>query len=584
MENSMNWLDWNDAAFEEARARHVPVLLFVKAAWCRWCRELDHTILGDPDVQGVVAEHFVAIQVDKDRRPDIESRYSLGGWPTLAWLDENGELLGADNFLDKRELLERLAQVIEGYAQGPDALKLTLARGKPQMQGAPAPPPSKAALGTPTVPLSLEIVESVSQSVLQTADPVHGGWGKQHKFPHPEAIDFALIRWTQTGDQELLDLVRRTLRKMQAGGIHDSVDGGFYRYATRADWSVPNTEKMLDSNVQRIFIYLEGAQALGDESFRATAESGLNWMYKRLFDEEVGAFRGSQDADPEYAQLDSKGRAARGAPPCDETIFTNWNAMAVSTLLKATAVLGDPKWQTGALRTLDFLMEEMWDDKKGMSHYFDGAPHLAGMLGDQAYTLRALVDAAQYAGENRYLARAEKLASLTIENLRADNAGFYDKAHDPYAQGGLRRRNRSILENSVMAEALLRLALLTGERDYEDSAREALASFTGTYKRNGHFVAGYARAVDLLFHQPVVVTLVGPAESPATKALMQAALGPYIASRIVRCIDPTRDSDLHERSGLPGAAEGPRAYVERGRESYADTSDPQALPGLMMRT
>lgn len=580
----MTWLDWNDAAFEEARTRQVPVLLFVKAAWCRWCRELERSILAAPEIQQELQQHFVAILVDKDRRPDIESRYSLGGWPTLAWLDEKGELLGADNFLDKRELLERLQEVATGYAQGPEALRSQLARGKPQMQGAPAPPPSKAALGVPVVDLSLEIVERVTESVLQTADPIYGGWGKQHKFPHPEAIDFALIRWTQTGNQELLDLVRRTLRKMQAGEIHDSVEGGFYRYATRADWSVPNTEKMLDSNVQRIFIYLEGTQALGDEEFRATAEHGLEWLQSRLLDPEVGAFRGSQDADPEYAHMNLKARQARGAPPCDPTIFTNWNAMAVSTLLKASAVLGDPKWQAQALQTLDFLMEEMWDEKTGMSHYFDGKPHLAGLLGDQAYTLRALVDAAQFAGENRYLAQAEQLAGLTIENLRADNAGFYDKAYDPYAHGGLRRRNRSILENSVMAEALLRLALLTGERDYEDNAREALASFTGTYRSNGHYVAGYARAVDLLFHQPVVVTVVGASHAPATKALMQAALQPYIASRIVRCIDPQRDKELLERSALPANANGPHAYVERGRESYADTQDPRALPGLMMRT
>jgi uncharacterized protein YyaL (SSP411 family) len=219
-----------------------------------------------------------------------------------------------------------------------------------------------------------------------------------------------------------------------------------------------------------------------------------------------------------------------------------------------------------------------------MHHYWDGQPHLPGMLGDQAYTLRALVDAVQFTGENRYLEVAERLASLGVERLRADDGAFYDKPHDPTARGVLRHRNRSILENSVMAEALLRLALLSGNRDYEDCARETLASFTGDYRRYGHFVAGYARAVDLLFHVPVVVTVVGPREGEATRALARAALRPFVASRVVRVVDPVQDPVLFERSGLPAPAGGARAYVERGRESYAETDDPARLPGLMTRT
>jgi len=546
---------------------------------------LERSILADPQVAAAIEASFVPICVDKDRRPDLEARYTLGGWPTLAWLDETGEILGRDNFLEKADLLARLAQVSGGYQRDPQALRQTLQRGAPTPPPKPAPGRSKAALGRPVVELSLEIVEKVSASLLETADPVYGGWGKQHKFPHPEAIDFALIRWSQTGAGRLLELVRRTLRQMQAGEIHDAVEGGFYRYATRADWSVPNTEKMLDSNAQRAFIYLEGYQALGEESFKETACQALDWMLRALLDTDREAFRGGQDADEEYARLASpEARARRGTPGCDPTLFTNWNAMAVSTLLKADAVLGGTKWRSQALRTLEFLIDEMWDPRQGMYHYHDGRPHLPGMLGDHAYALRAMVDAAQFAGANRFLAIAEQLASLTIERLRSDDGGFYDKAHDPFALGGLRRRNRSILENSVMAEGLLRLALLTGERDYEDCAREALASFTADYRRYGHYVAGYARAVDLLFHLPVVVTVVGGTDVPLTRALQQAALRPYVASRVVRIVDPQRDEELFERSGLPAPGEGPRAYVERGRESYADTDDPDKLPALMMRT
>ena len=129
-----------------------------------------------------------------------------------------------------------------------------------------------------------------------------GGWGTQHKFPHPDAIDFALIRWSQTGDEAMRKLVTRTLRHMQEGEIHDRVEGGFYRYATQPNWSVPHHEKMLDSNAQRIYAYLEAWQALGEKDYLTTARRGLSWILETLHDEQTHAFMGSQDADAEYAR------------------------------------------------------------------------------------------------------------------------------------------------------------------------------------------------------------------------------------------------------------------------------------------
>jgi uncharacterized protein YyaL (SSP411 family) len=219
-----------------------------------------------------------------------------------------------------------------------------------------------------------------------------------------------------------------------------------------------------------------------------------------------------------------------------------------------------------------------------MHHYWDGTYHLPGLLSDQAYTLRALIDAAQFGGTGEHLERAEMLATLAVELLRSDGGGFWDTSHDPGARGGLRRRKRSILENAVMAEALLRLSHFTRERSWADVARETLESFLGDYKRYGHFVAGYARAVDLHLHPPVHVTIVGPLEREDTWTLRRAALAPYVASRIVQTIDPRAQAALLERVGLPATGEGAaRAYVHRGRESYAETTDPARLPALMTR-
>ncbi len=583
----MTWQEWNDEAFVESREREVPVLLFIHATWCRWCKQLEHDVLADERVREILDDRFVCIKIDKDRRPDIEARYSKGGWPTLAFLDDSAELIAAENYLELEPLCKRLELVADYYENSREAIQARIKEAEAERLAAAEAAHVRVGPRARTASLSLTIVDDVAKTVLDSSDPKYGGWGERHKFPHPEAIDFAMIRWSQTGDSAMLDLVLRTLRHMQAGEIHDEVDGGFYRYATQPDWGAPHFEKMLDSNSQRLHAYLEAYQALGDESLRTTCVSTLDWMFNTLLDPETQAFRGSQDASPEFARVKSKeARAELEAPACDPTIFTNWNAMAVSALFKARQVLGDKRYEEQALRTLDFLVTELYDNKRGLYHYWDGAAHLPGMISDHAYTLRALIDAAQYAGETHYLETAMELANISIELLRSDSGGFYDTAYDPGARGGMQRRNRSILENAVMAEALLRLSHLTRQDDYRDTAREALASFVLDYKRYGHFVAGYARAVDLLFHPPVHVTILGRRDDPRTRELVDAALKPYVASRIVQALDPATDARLIERCGLPQSREddAPHAYVHRGRESYAETSDASRLPALMTRT
>jgi len=575
----VSWLDWSDSAFAEARQRSVPVLLLVRASWCRWCADLDERVLADPRVERLLSERFVCIAVDKDRRPDLDARYSKGGWPTLAWLDDTGEMLAADTYLEVPEFVRRAEVVSDYHARHRDTIRTRIAEFERERARAEV---SNARGGE----LSLAIVEHVARAVVETADPAHGGWGREHKFPHAEALDFALIRWSQTGDAEMLQLVVRTLRGMQEGQIHDTVEGGFYRYATRADWSAPHHEKVLDGNAQRLHLYLEAWQILGDDSFLRTARGVLAFLDNTLYDPETRAFRGSQDADPAYANLRTiEERRARGVPKRDSTIFANQNAIAASALFKAASVLSEPRHAERAEGVLDFLLAELFDPARGMYHYWDGGYHLPGLLGDQAYMLRALCDAVQHSGRNAYLEPARKIADAAIEQLASPGGGFFDTAYDPSARGGLKRRDRSILENSVMAESLLRLAALTRDADYADTAREALASFASDWKRHGHFTAGYARAVDLLFHEPIRVTVVGSPDALDVKEMVRAAWKPYVASRIVQVLDPSRDGELLQRSNLPTprAGEKARAYVERGRESYAETAEPARLAALMAR-
>ncbi len=575
------WRPWRDEVLEEARERSRPVVLYTKAAWCRWCKEFEREVLSDPRVRATLENCFTPVEIDGERRPELASRYAKVGWPSLSYLDGAGELLACDGFLGVEELLARL-DLVAGYWSENDALRRRLREAHDR--------PSQADTAQLRAPaqegeLSDQIPRDVAERLLASADPHFGGWGASHKFPHPEALDFLLARWSQTGDPALRQLVLRTLRGMEQGEIHDRVEGGFYRFCAAPDWSAPDYEKTLMSNAQRLHVYLDAHQALGDASFAHTSAGIVDWLAHSLLDPARGAFRGSQDADPLYAHRRSLSeRRERGAPACDPTLFADANAAAISALLRAAHVLERADLQAQALRALDFVLDELWDERGGVHHYFDGARRLPGLLRDQAFVLRAVLDAVQYAGATERLADAERIAQGVERLLASESGGFWDMPSNPGARGALQRRTRPLAENARLAEGLLLLAQMSATPHWARTAERALRALAGEYKRAGHEAAGYARAVELALRSPVHVVILGRRGESASEALRRAALSPYVARRIVQTLDVERDRRWIERLGLGlEPAQPARALVSRGRESYALTSDPARLPALLAR-
>lgn len=570
----IEWLDWNDAAFEEARRSNRPILLNIVASWCVFCRELDQTTLSDSEIVRKVRERFVPIRVDKDRRPDINERYNAGGWPTIALLTPQGESLVAETFLEAKELLEILDQVDRLLQENPQEVErkireLMLRREEASVDETKRPGQ-----------LSAQIIANVTKTILDQFDPVFGGFGEGQKFPHAESIDFALIYFLRTGDGRMRDVVVYTLDHMFSGEIRDKVEGGFFRYSTTRDWRIPHYEKTLDGNAGALRFFLEAFQVFGKPEYRQAAEGILSWAKKHLFDAQTKCFFGSQDADPAYYALSLEDRNRRQAPRVDRTVYANANALMISSLYKASAVLEDESYRDLARHALDFLLDQLYEPGQGMYHYWDGTYHIGGLLTDQAYTLRAIVDTVQYTGQNRYLAAAENLFETMEKRQASPEGGYFDIQRDPRAKGGLKRQNRSILENAVMAEALLRLYYFTRNERYRAAARATLEAAVKDYKQYGYYVAGYARSVDLFFHEPLTVEIVGAATDPITSELHRASLSRYIPTRIVQIIDPQIDATFLARAQRP-ARKTPTAYVSIGKVSYAETSDPRELPSIM---
>jgi uncharacterized protein YyaL (SSP411 family) len=568
MAPSIEWQDFEPAALQQARAERRPVLLLLTVPWCQHCRDLLDTTFAHREIAELVQSSFVAARADAERRPDVNDRYGTGGWPTIAFLTPDGDLIANERYQTPEQLAPLLRRVVEVFRTRGDEIKRGLAELWNQKLAS-----RDAASGDK---LSLRIVEDVVDAIYERFDHRFGGWGTGAKFPHPEAIDFALVQVAKRGDPRMKEVVTLTLDRMMDGGIHDPVDGGFFRYSQTPDWRHPNLEKVLDANVQRMRCYLEAYQLFQNEAYRRTAEGVVRWMLDFMLDAETGAFFGSQDGDSAYYVLDREGRRATAPPNVDRTIYAHANAMAVSNLLKASVVLGRVDLRERALATLSFLLERLSDREGEVYHYWDGTYHLPGLLPDQAYLIRALIDASQLTGDADLLLPAERIAENVIRRQRAPGGGFFDILQNPHYSGSMSRRNRSILENSVMAEALVRLSYLAHRNDFYTQAIETLEAFTGDYEEYGYYVAGFGRAVDLVYYHPVVVTIVGDRTGEPADALRRAALSGYVPSRIVQTLDPMRDPILLSRGGYQ-VRERTVAYLAVGKTTTAAVYEPQEL-------
>ena len=566
--HEIHWRPWGPQAFQEAQQQEKPVLLGISAVWCHWCHVMDETSYSDDQVIRMIDERFIPVRVDNDQRPDINARYNMGGWPTTAFLTPEGEVLAGMTYVAPEQFLQALEQISTHYRENRDEIGQKMAELRDQRQRAVAEMGGQGEI-------SDQVLQDVLSAIGDVYDPVHGGFGTQPKFPHLDTIDLLLYAHLRRDDPDLLHMARKTLERMAGGGVFDEVWGGFFRYATNRDWSVPHFEKMLEDNAGLLRNVLRLFRITGEQDHAKVANSVIEYLDTWLSDPDTGAFYGSQDADEEFYALDAEARAKREAPYVDKTIYTSWNAMAASAYLEASWILDRPELSERALRTLDFLWERVHVAGEGMYRYHDGEPKQSGLLGDQALTALALLDAYEVAGEPAYIDRALELAGLLEERFAdADGGGFFDvwESHD--SLGRLDTRQKPLSENASCAQLFLRLERHTHDRRFGEVAGRTLAQYVGQQERMGHFAAAYAGVADRYLHPQADVTLVGALSSLAE--LHQAALRLDVPDRSVQLLDPERDRERLAALSLP-AEPAPAAYVCYGTMCSAPVRTVQEL-------
>jgi uncharacterized protein YyaL (SSP411 family) len=555
--NPVDWYPWGPEALSRARELDRPIFLSIGYAACHWCHVMERESFEDAETARDLNEHFVAIKVDREERPDLDAIYmdavqqmtGGGGWPMSVFLTPDGKpFYGGTYFPDTpRHGLPSFRQVLAGVSEAWRERRDEVERSSSDLAhaiSAHARPPGDAALE----PVALD---DAFAAIEHGFDARTGGWGGAPKFPQPMTIEFLMRRAAAGDDGRALAMARRSLDAMAAGGIHDHLGGGFARYATDSIWLVPHFEKMLYDNAQLARVYVHAWQLTRDARYREVALDTLTFMERDLLTAD-GGFAASLDADTAgvegatyvwtLAEVEAvlgdaalaaefcraygvtaegnweghtilsrvvegdEGRLAqardrlfaarqkRPQPARDDKVLTAWNGLAIAAFADAAAALDEPHLADVAARAADLLLTRLRDADGRLSRSWkDGRAVAAGTLEDYTHLADGLLALYQATFEERWFVAARDLADQALSHFADASGGFFDTADD---HEELITRPKGLQDNAIPSGGAMAAEVLL-----------RLAAFTGegTYRTAAEAaiagVTAYARRYPTAFAQ-----------------------------------------------------------------------------------
>ena len=303
--NPVDWYPWGDEAFEIARREDRPIFLSIGYSTCHWCHVMERESFEKEDVARILNEHFVAIKVDREERPDVDLIYMTvcqaltgqGGWPLTVILTPDrrpffaGTYFPPETRFGRPGLKEILYQIVSAWEQqrGPGRRggRQDHRSGPTAVHREPRGDAGRAA----TLRLGFD-------QLAQRFDETYGGFGSAPKFPTAHVFTFLLRWWHRSGDPRALEIVETTLQTMRRGGIYDHVGFGFHRYSTDREWLVPHFEKMLYDQALLMIAYAEAYQATGNPIYGGVAREIAAYVLRDMTSPD-GGFYSAEDADSE---------------------------------------------------------------------------------------------------------------------------------------------------------------------------------------------------------------------------------------------------------------------------------------------
>jgi uncharacterized protein YyaL (SSP411 family) len=440
-------------------------------------------------------------------------------------------------------------------------------------------------------PIEKELLDAAYAEMMKSYDSINGGFGGAPKFPPAMALEFLLRTYVRTGDEDALDMVQHTTEKMARGGIYDQLGGGFHRYSTDSKWLVPHFEKMLYDNALLSRLYLHYFQVSQSPLPRETAEGILDYVLREMTDP-AGGFYSTQDADSEghegkffvwdLAEIKSAlGEAESAAfishynvteggnfegknilnvnpsaeppssesrrklfelreqrikPDRDEKIITAWNGLMLASFAEAGVILDRPDYTDAARKNADFILSNLKRDGFLLRTYKDGVAKFNAYLEDYAFFIEGLVTLFETTGEFRWLNEAIALTDRMIEEFWDEaGAGFFftGKSHE-----NLIVRSKDYFDNaipagnSVAADALLRLAILTDNQRYRDLAQAVVGEMADSVRRYPSGFGYALSAMDFLLSSPKEVAIVGK-DAADIQPLLHETWRRYLPNKVV---------------------------------------------------
>jgi uncharacterized protein YyaL (SSP411 family) len=638
-ENPVDWYAWGEEALTRAREEDRPLLVSIGYSACHWCHVMEHESFEDPEIARLMNEQFVCIKVDREERPDVDAvlmeacqaMTGQGGWPLNAFLTPEQEPFYVGTYYppESRHGLPSWRAVLDAIAgawsERRDDIRKQSSQVLRSLGGA-------SRLPTSDEPITDALLSEAVDGLRGAFDAHNGGFGRAPKFPQASLIEFLLAR----GEQEMSESM---LAAMARGGIYDQVGGGFARYAVDATWTVPHFEKMLYDNALLARAYLHGWQVSSEPLLRRVCCETLDWALRELRGPE-GGFCSALDADSEGVEgkyyvwrlaelnealaplgdgptraaiaffgatkhgnfegsnvLEGRGpepdpevlaqiqarlyevRERRVRPGLDDKRLCSWNALMISALAEAGAVLVRPDYVSAAVACAEFVLGSMVSPDGGLLRtYKDGRAHIDAYLEDHAYLLEAMLTLYEATLDPRWYHEAVRLAEVLRDRFGdAEQGGFFTTGAGQ-VNGFPRRKDLDDAPipagGSSAAFGLLRLAALSGSHEYESQALGVLRVLAPIVGRHPQGFGHALRALDFYLAHVREVAVLG--SGPGFDELVSVVRGAF-RPHVVLAGAVSDDGEIPLLEGRGPVDGHAAAYVCEGFVCRAPVTDPGAL-------
>jgi len=542
----------------------------------------------------------------------VQSMTGQGGWPLSAFLTPRGEPFFAGTYFPKEPAhgMPSFRQVLEGIDEAWRERRGDIERQGGRVIDAIS---RAASLTASPDPLTDEITSSALAELHRSFDPTWGGFGSAPKFPQPMTLEFVL-RMATRGAPDALPMLTTTLDRMASGGIYDQLGGGFARYSTDGTWLVPHFEKMLYDNAQLAQLYTRAWLVTREERYRRIATETLDYLVREMRHPDGGFFSSQDadsegvegkfftwswdelaglvgedaaeafGAEPggNWAGEDGSGtnvlwrpdgatpedhdrdearrilfaeRERRVRPGTDDKVLTAWNAMAIQAFAEAGRAFGNETFTRTAAGAAEFVLSNLRrGDGRLLRSWRDGAPGGPAYADDHALLASALLTLFSRTGELRWFREARRLADDLVRLFAdAERGGFFQTGADVEA---LVIRPKELYDNavpsgnSVAAEVLQRIALLTGDQDLERAGVSAIRLVRDALGRAPTAFGHSLCALDLYVGPSHEVAIIGSPDDPATVALADEVLTVRFLPNTVVALAAPGDTEAAEAVAL----------------------------------